>query len=192
MIEFLVSYLFGSFPNGYLLCKKFRHIDIREYGSTSIGTTNVLRVTNSKILALSTLLLDFIKGMIVALLFKNSDYLLVDLFLVLVGHVYPIWIKFRGGKAVSTCAGIYLILEPVIAICSIAVWLIVLKISKISAIASLSLGLSFTIFNLIHYVFTKNNFNYVIFSIVTFLFLCFTHRNNIKQLCNVQNNSKLS
>ena len=192
MIEFLISYLVGSFPTGYLLCKKFKHIDIRDYGSNSIGATNVLRVTNNKILALCTLFGDFIKGMSIAIVFRNSEYIFVDLFLILLGHVYPIWIKFHGGKAVSTCAGIYLILDPFVALCSIAVWLIVLKISKTSAIASLSLGLSFCVFNVIKYTHNQDNIDYLKFSIAAFLFLCFTHRNNLRCLFNVQNNRKLS
>ena len=185
ILEIIISYLIGSLPTGYLLCKFFKNIDIRKYGSGSTGSTNVLRITKSKKLAIITLITDLLKGATVILLF-GTQYLC--LFFVLIGHVYSVWLNFKGGKGVATSAGIFIVLSPTTALCSIIIWLLSLKLFKISSIASLSMSASFLLLNIIQHFYKKEQKELVLFSLLVFVFLCFTHRQNILRLIKKQEN----
>ena len=105
-LTIIISYLFGSFPSGYILSKYFNKIDITKQGSGNIGATNVLR-SGSKSLAILTLLIDALKGAIPVILFSFNSYLmaLASLFSFL-GHNFPVWLKFKGGKGIATYLGI--------------------------------------------------------------------------------------
>ena len=195
-LQGLVGYLIGSLPIGYLLSKKYCNVDIRKLGSNSTGATNVLRVTGNKKLALFTLLGDAFKGIILSILFYSSEYLYLSLFCCLLGHVYPVWLGFKGGKGVSTSAGIFLTLCPQIAIVSIAIWFTLLKTTRTSSVASLALGGSFVLLSLMQYFYGEASFDLFLFSFLIFLFLCFTHKSNLKRLItkheNVLDSGKLS
>jgi len=148
LIWYLIAYLVGSIPFGYLLAKFFAGINIKEYGSGNIGATNVLRVLKekdpkkAKKLAALTLFLDAFKGAFVILIAKMMgvcDAVLwgVALFAV-IGHCFSIYLKLEGGKGVATTAGVLLVLVPKVVIVALIVWFIMAKTIKISSLSSLS------------------------------------------------------
>ena len=178
LLTLLTGYIIGSFPTGYVLTKLISNKDIRETGSGSTGTTNVLRSSGNKKLALLTLLTDVFKGFLVSMLFINSKYLYFAIIACLIGHVYPIWLKGHGGKGVATAAGALLRVCPISIIISALVWILVLKKTHISSVASLSFIISFCILStLINY-----SIDLIILSISILIFLCFTHRSNLVRL----------
>ena len=179
-----IGYLVGSIPTGFLLTKIYGNTDIRNIGSHSTGATNVLR-SGHKTLALLTLLGDAIKGMSFAIIAKaisDDSYYLIPVFLCVLGHVYPIWLGFKGGKGVATSAGIFLILAPFFAVISIVIWLVLAKFIKISSIASIALTFSFMSLCIYGYCFDNISLATLLFSICDFIFLMLTHVENIKRL----------
>lgn len=138
------SYLLGSTPFGLILCRIFGYGDIRKIGSGNIGATNVLR-TGNKILAAITLLLDGGKGLFAVLAsaliikeFGAHDFLLVCGLFAILGHCYPVWLKFKGGKGVATTLGVLLAAVPLAGVVACATWLIVALLSKISSLSALA------------------------------------------------------
>lgn len=136
-LTIIISYLFGSFPSGYILSKYFNKIDITKQGSGNIGATNVLR-SGSKALAILTLLIDALKGSIPVVLFSFNSYLmaLAGLFSFL-GHNFPIWLKFKGGKGIATYLGICFAVSLNIGISFVLLWVLITFIFKTSSISSL-------------------------------------------------------
>ena len=108
----LISYLIGSIPFGFILTKIFLKKDIREIGSGNIGATNALR-TGNKLIGYSTLILDISKAVILLLIikFNFSEYLFTSSIAIFLGHVFPIWLKFHGGKGVATYVGILFVID---------------------------------------------------------------------------------
>ena len=175
----LVSYLFGSIPFGLLLTKIFLKKDIREIGSGNIGATNVLRAGN-KILGYSTLVLDILKAVLPILYIKFSmdDYLYISALSIFIGHVFPIWLKFKGGKGVATYLGVILALSYKFFLIFGITWLV---LSLLFRYASLSSIISSLIVFVYSYFFINN------FSLILFIFLViiiYTHRENIVRLKN--------
>ena len=144
----LVSYLFGSIPFGLLLTKIFLKKDIREIGSGNIGATNVLRSGN-KILGYSTLILDILKAVLPILYIKffMNDYLYISALSIFIGHVFPIWLKFKGGKGVASYLGILCCLDIFTALIFGIVWISVFILSKFSSLSSLLASLTIPIFH---------------------------------------------
>ena len=181
-LEFIVifSYLLGSIPFGYLLTKIFINKDIRKIGSGNIGATNVLR-TGNKLIGYSTLTLDILKAVIPIMLIKTYfiEYLYISSLCVFLGHVFPIWLKFKGGKGVATYVGILCCVDIFLAIGFGIVWLIVFLIFKYSSLSSLISSLSIPILN----YFILNS-DIVFFFIIMFILIFYTHRENIKRLLN--------
>lgn len=140
----LASYLIGSLPSGWLAAKWLRGLDIREHGSGSIGATNVLRVVG-KAPAAVVVLVDVLKGTAAVLLARQLDvdpgWEVTAGFAALVGHSWPLWLGFRGGKAVATALGILLGLSAPVALACFGVFLLVLSASRIVSLASLVAGL---------------------------------------------------
>ena len=136
-LTIIISYLFGSFPSGYILSKYFNKIDITKQGSGNIGATNVLR-SGSKALAILTLLIDALKGTIPVFLFSFNSYLmaLAGLFSFL-GHNFPVWLKFKGGKGIATYLGICFAVSLNIGISFVLLWVLITFIFKTSSISSL-------------------------------------------------------
>ena len=181
-LEFIVifSYLLGSIPFGYLLTKIFINKDIRKIRSGNIGATNVLR-TGNKLIGYSTLTLDILKAVIPIMLIKTYfiEYLYISSLCVFLGHVFPIWLKFKGGKGVATYVGILCCVDIFLAIGFGIVWLIVFLIFKYSSLSSLISSLSIPILN----YFILNS-DIVFFFIIMFILIFYTHRENIKRLLN--------
>ena len=176
----LASYLFGSIPFGLLLTKIFLKKDIREIGSGNIGATNVLRAGN-KILGYSTLVLDILKAVLPILYIKffMSDYLYISALSIFIGHVFPIWLKFKGGKGVASYLGILCCLDIYSALIFGVVWISIFILFKFSSLSSLIASLTIPIF---HFFYNSNSDYYFYF--MMFILIFFTHRENIKRLRN--------
>ena len=176
----LASYLFGSIPFGLLLTKIFLKKDIREIGSGNIGATNVLRAGN-KILGYSTLILDILKAVLPILYIKffMNDYLYISALSIFIGHVFPIWLKFKGGKGVASYLGILCCLDIFSALIFGVVWISIFILFKFSSLSSLLASLTIPIF---HFFYNSNSDYYFYF--MMFILIFFTHRENIKRLRN--------
>ena len=176
----LISYFIGSIPFGFLLTKIFLKKDIREIGSGNIGATNALR-TGNKLIAYSTLVLDIGKAvtLLIIIKFNFSEYLFTSSIAVFLGHVFPIWLKFKGGKGVATYVGILFCINIYLAVIFIIVWFFVYVVSKYSSLASMIASL----FVPLSSYFLFNDINYY-FYIILFLLILITHRENIKRLKN--------
>ena len=176
----LVSYLFGSIPFGLLLTKIFLKKDIRKIGSGNIGATNVLRSGN-KILGYSTLVLDILKAVLPILYIKffMNDYLYISALSIFIGHVFPIWLKFKGGKGVASYLGILCCLDIFTALIFGVVWIFIFLLFKFSSLGSLLASLTIPIF---HFFYNSNSDYYFYF--MMFILIFFTHRENIKRLRN--------
>tara|TARA_Y100000590_G_C15660034_1_gene992230 strand:- start:236 stop:814 length:579 start_codon:yes stop_codon:yes gene_type:complete len=176
----LISYLFGSIPFGYFFTKIFLKKDIRKIGSGNIGATNVLR-TGNKLVGYLTLFMDILKAIIPILYIKMNfpDQVYLSSLTVFLGHVFPIWLKFKGGKGVATYLGILFCLNYFLGFIFIITWLIILFISKYSSLSSIIASLTIPIYQFIF----SNNHNYF-FYIIMFILIFYTHRENIKRLKN--------
>ena len=174
-----LSYLIGSIPFGFLLTKFFLKKDIRNIGSGNIGATNVLR-TGNKTIGYTTLFFDIIKAVIPIIYIKlnYTDYIFIASLCVFLGHVFPIWLKFNGGKGVATYVGILFSINLSTGLVFIGVWFITFLISKYSSLSSLTASLSVPI-----YLFIFTNQNFIFFSIM-FILIFYTHKENIKRLKN--------
>ena len=180
LLIILVSYLFGSIPFGLLLTKIFLKKDIREIGSGNIGATNVLRAGN-KILGYSTLVFDILQAVLPILYIKffMSDYLYISALSIFIGHVFPIWLRFKGGKGVASYLGILCCLDIFTALIFGVVWISVFVLFKFSSLSSLLASLTIPIF---HFFYNSNSDYYFYF--MMFILIFFTHRENIKRLRN--------
>ena len=176
----IISYLMGSIPFGLILTKVFLKKDIREIGSGNIGATNALR-TGNKLIGYSTLILDVLKAVIPVLYVKINipDAVYISALCAFIGHVFPVWLKFKGGKGVATYVGILFSLNIIFGLVFGICWLIIFFISKYSSLSSLIGSLSTPVYILI-FEGSENVFFYVIMFILIF----FTHRENIKRLKN--------
>ena len=174
------SYLMGSIPFGYLLTKLFLKKDIRDIGSGNIGATNALR-TGNKAVGYGTLILDISKAVLPVLFikFNYTDYIYVSSLCVFIGHLFPVWLKFKGGKGVATYVGILFCIDVMFGFIFIATWLIFYLIFKYSSLSSLASTLSLPVYLL----FFLNGQN-IIFFLIMFVLIFFTHRENIKRLIN--------
>ena len=179
LIISILSYLMGSVPFGFILTKVFLKKDIRDIGSGNIGATNALRAGN-KSLGYGTLFLDIIKAIIPVVYVKLNypDYIFIASLCVFLGHIFPIWLKFKGGKGVATYVGILFSINLTIGFIFIGVWFFTFLISKYSSLSSLSASLSIPI-----YLFFFTSQNLVFFSIM-FILILYTHRENVKRLKN--------
>ena len=176
----IISYLLGSIPFGYLLTKIFLKKDIRKIGSGNIGATNALR-TGNKVLGYFTLILDISKAAVPILIVKNyfHEYIYISSLCVFLGHIFPVWLKFKGGKGIATYVGILFCINYLIGLTFIAIWFVVYLIFKFSSLSSLVSSLFVPIFYFYYY----ENQNYY-FYIIMFILIFFTHRENIKRLIN--------
>ncbi len=175
-----ISYLMGSIPFGFILIKLFLKKDIREIGSGNIGATNVLR-TGNKSIGYLTLILDILKAITPVIYVKifYQDFLYIASLCAFLGHVFPIWLKFKGGKGVATYVGILFAINIYFGIIFAITWFITFFISKFSSLSSLIGAASIPIYLLI-----LTQFDQVIFFIIMFVLIFFTHRENIKRLKN--------
>ena len=176
----IISYLMGSIPFGFILTKIFLKKDIRDIGSGNIGATNALR-TGSKLIGFTTLILDILKAIIPVIIVKiyYIEYLYIASLSVFLGHVFPIWLKFKGGKGVATYVGILCCINIYLGLVFGIVWLITFLISKYSSLSSLVGAISIPIINF--FIFKDE---VIFFFIIMFVLIFYTHKENIKRLLN--------
>ncbi|MFI3279306.1 MAG: glycerol-3-phosphate 1-O-acyltransferase PlsY [Rikenellaceae bacterium] len=191
-IALVVAYLFGSIPNAVWIGKRFWGVDVREHGSKNAGTTNVLRVLGRKA-ALPVFILDILKGfcavsfMGLMLSFVEVDestiisLKIVAVFAAVLGHIFPIFAGFKGGKGVATLVGSIAAVHPPLVFLCFAVWIIVLAISHYVSLSSMVAGCLFPVFTLI-LPSTRTVTPLVVFALVTAILLIITHRKNIARL----------
>ena len=180
LIVGIVSYLMGSIPFGLILTKIFLNKDIREIGSGNIGATNALR-TGNKLIGYSTLILDIAKAIIPVIFVKINypELIYIASLCAFLGHVFPIWLKFKGGKGVATYVGILFSINLLLGIIFTASWGIIFLIFRYSSLSSIIGSISIPIYILI----TDQTSNAIFFGIM-FVLIFFTHRENIKRLKN--------
>ena len=180
LIVFISSYILGSIPFGLILTKIFIKKDIRKIGSKNIGATNVLR-TGNKSIAILTLLLDILKGS--AAVFITEVYFPNLIFLsglaAFLGHIFPIWLKFNGGKGVATYLGILIILSLKLGLIFCLSWVLIALITKYSSLSSIISSLIIFIIS-----FSEINFELNSYLFITFIIVLYTHRQNIIRLKN--------
>lgn len=185
----LIAYLLGSIPTSVWIGKTFYNIDVREFGSGNAGATNTFRVLGRSA-GIPVLIIDIIKGTLSVALsyfssFEIGSNAFVDLQLALgvaalIGHIFPVFAGFRGGKGVATILGIVICIVPTACALSLLVFLICLLSSRIVSLSSMLAGVSFPIF--LNLVLGNNNPILLVFSIIVALLLIVTHRKNIKRL----------
>ena len=176
----IISYLMGSIPFGFILTKIFLKKDIREIGSGNIGATNVLR-TGNKIIGYSTLFLDIVKAIapviFVRIYFPENIY--IASLCAFLGHVFPIWLNFKGGKGVATYVGILFAINIYYGLIFVISWFLTFALSRYSSLSSLVASISIPI-----YLIILAQFDQIIFFTIMFILIFFTHRENIKRLKN--------
>ena len=174
-----VSYLCGSIPFGFLLTKFFLKKDIRKMGSGNIGATNVLR-TGNKLIGYSTLTLDVLKAIVPLIIIKFNlpEFIFISSLSIFLGHVFPVWLKFKGGKGVATYVGMLFCINYILGFIFIISWFIVFILSKYSSLSSMIASLSIPIF--CFFIYNENFYFFTMMFILVFL----THRENIKRLIN--------
>lgn len=193
-VSVALSYLIGSFPTSFIMTKVFRGIDIRSVGSRNAGATNVLR-TAGKIPALITLIVDILKGYLVVTVVAGFFYSsAIDLdydfyrsmlgFAAICGHIWPVFLRFRGGKGVATTLGVALGLAPKALLPTVIIWAVVFAITSYVSLASLIALISFPVIAVIF----KVSFYIAVFSIAICLVSVYKHRDNIKRLLRGEEN----
>ena len=181
-IIIISSYLMGSIPFGYILTKLFLKKDIRDIGSGNIGATNALR-TGNKIIGYSTLILDILKAVVTIFIIKfyYPEYIYISSLCIFIGHVFPIWLKFNGGKGVATYVGILFSINLILGIIFVVTWLLIYFITKYSSLSSIFASFSVPIFL---YFFSSGQS--IFFFLIILVLIIYTHRENVKRLINKQ------
>lgn len=181
MVIAVATYFFAAIPFGLVLSKLAGLGDIRTIGSGNIGATNVLRTGNKKIAAL-TLLFDVLKGTTVVLVsahfIPGHEYALG--FLAIFSHIFPIYLKFKGGKGVATTLGVYFAWNPFLGLSVLAAWLVMAKIFRISSLSALVAAVCAPFFA----YFLGLNTEIIPFTVLTAALILYTHRDNIKRILN--------
>jgi glycerol-3-phosphate acyltransferase PlsY len=193
MNEFLLvvlAYLIGSIPTSVWVSRYFFGIDIRDYGSGNAGATNTFRILGAR-WGTFVMIADMLKGVVaVKLIYLHPYYLdhevqMINLQIGLglaavLGHIFPIWADFRGGKGVATVFGMVLGIQPVVAVCCVGVFLLVLFLTRFVSLSSILASLAFPVFIL--FIFNEPEDLYRIFAIAVALMVLITHQKNIGRL----------
>jgi glycerol-3-phosphate acyltransferase PlsY len=176
----IASYLMGSIPFGLILTKIFLNKDIREIGSGNIGATNALR-TGNKLIGYSTLIFDIAKAVAPVIYVKINypDLIYIASLCAFLGHVFPIWLKFKGGKGVATYVGILFSINILLGLIFVASWGIIFLLFRYSSLSSIIGSMSVPA-----YILITGQINNAIFFAIMFILIFFTHRENIKRLKN--------
>jgi len=195
MKEFLlivIAYLIGSIPTSVWVSKAFFGVDIRDYGSGNAGATNTFRVLGSR-WGTFVMVIDVLKGLAATSLYLLLPYyvgqenewdrtnLMVGLGLAAVlGHIFPIWADFRGGKGVASLFGMVLAIQPIVAVCCVGVFLLVLYLTRFVSLSSILASIAFAVFILV--IFNEKEPLYRAFAIAVALMVLLTHQKNIGRL----------
>lgn len=189
-ILIIIAYFIGSIPTALLISKSFFQIDIRDYGSGNMGATNTFRVLGAKF---GTIVMvgDMLKGVFAVALFNLLPYyltneldrtnLMIGLGLAaVIGHIYPIWAQFKGGKGVATLFGMVLAIQPVVAINCVAVFLLVLYLTRYVSLSSIIAGVALPISVL--WIYNEKEVFYRLFAVAVSALIVLTHQKNISRL----------
>ncbi len=192
IIFILIAYLLGSIPSAVMIGKRYYGVDIREHGSKNAGSTNVLRVLGKRA-AIVVFALDFLKGFVAVSVVGLIDYdpywsinglmtcKVIAVFAAVIGHIFPIFAGFRGGKGVATLVGAITGIYPTIMLMCFGVWLIMMVMFNYVSLASITGGVCLPVFTLISPS-ANQSIVFVIFSFAVALLLIWTHRKNIERL----------
>jgi len=186
----ITAYLIGSIPTALIISKSFFDVDIREYGSGNMGATNTFRVLGSKF---GTIVMvgDMLKGILAVALYNLLPYyltneldrtnLMIGLGLAaVIGHIYPIWAQFRGGKGVATLFGMLLAMQPVVAVSCVGVFLLVLFLTRYVSLSSILAGVALPICVL--WIYNEKEVFYRVFAVAVAALVVLTHQKNISRL----------
>lgn len=195
MNEFLLiilAYLIGSIPTSIWVSKRFFNIDIRDYGSGNAGATNTFRVLGAK-WGTFVMVVDMLKGVVATSLYillpnylgdsndwERTNFMIALGLVAVAGHIFPIWANFKGGKGVATLFGMAVAIQPLVAICCIAVFLFVLYLTRFVSLSSILAGVAFMIFIL--FIFNEETTSYRVFAILVALMVVLTHQKNISRI----------
>lgn len=190
----ILAYLIGSIPTALIISKKYFGIDIREYGSGNMGATNTFRVLGKKYGTI-VMVCDILKGAIAVFLFYFLPYYISSInsfdrtnFMIglglaaVIGHVFPIWANFKGGKGVATLFGMILAIQPVVALSCVGVFLLVLFLTRFVSLSSILAGIMLPISVL--WIWNEDEILYRVFAILVSVLIILTHQKNITKLLN--------
>lgn len=186
----VIAYLIGSIPTAVLVSKTFFGIDIRDYGSGNAGATNTFRVLGTRWGAF-VMAVDILKGVLASFLYLLLPYYLTNEwdrtnFMIglglaaVIGHIYPVWAKFKGGKGVATLLGMVVAIQPLVALCVLGVFLLVLYLTRFVSLSSILASIAFPLFILV--IFNEPEPLYRVFAIGVALLVILTHQKNISRL----------
>ena len=185
LLILFLGYLFGSFPSGYLAGKIAKGIDIRSLGSGSTGATNVLRHIGKRA-AITVFLIDVFKGVISILLAKyfllNDSWQVAVGLSTLIGHIWPVWLNWRGGKAVATGLGIFLGLSWQVGVATLGVFIIMIALFRIVSLASISASLSLPLIMFLSFKTSSISLPFLLISLLAMTLVIWRHRENIIRL----------
>jgi glycerol-3-phosphate acyltransferase PlsY len=195
----LLAYLLGSIPTSVWIGRQFFKIDIREHGSRNAGSTNAIRILGWKA-GLIVLLFDIFKGWLAVNLIRLTDYYIPETgdyinfqlllgIAAIIGHIFPVYVGFKGGKGVATLLGFVLAIDPATTLICIGVFIIALLITKYVSLSSMIAGFSFPV--LVIFVFKTTTPSLIIFSLIVSVLLLFTHQKNIERLLRKEENKAL-
>jgi glycerol-3-phosphate acyltransferase PlsY len=184
------SYLIGSIPTALIISKKYFGIDIREYGSGNMGATNTFRVLGSKYGTI-VMIFDIIKGITAVALYNLLPYylsneldrtnLMIGLGLsATLGHIFPIWAEFKGGKGVATLFGMIIAIQPIVAVSCVAVFLLVLYLTRYVSLSSILAGVALPICVL--WIYNEKEVFYRVFAVAVAGLIVLTHQKNLSRI----------
>ena len=205
IIVAIISYLIGSIMFSVIFTKKIAGFDVRTRGSGNAGSTNVLRTAGKKV-AIITLICDILKGVVAVLIgyivgkltkasVETSQMLILTAgVMVVLGHTFPIFFKFKGGKGVATSLGVLLMINWRIGLICLVFALLIMAVSRMVSLGSISAAILFPVLCIFineNYLIKANHFGYILFGIILCLLVVFNHRSNLKRIINGKEN-KLS
>ena len=185
LLILFLGYLFGSFPSGYLAGRIAKGIDIRTLGSGSTGATNVLRHIGKRA-AITVFILDVLKGILSIFLAKyfllNDSWQVAIGLSTLIGHIWPIWLNWKGGKAVATGLGIFLGLSWQVGLATLGMFLVVITLFRIVSLASISSALALPLIMFLSFKSSSTSLPYLLISLLAMILVIWRHRENIVRL----------
>ena len=185
LLILFLGYLFGSFPSGYLAGRITKGVDIRSLGSGSTGATNVLRHIGKRA-AIAVFLIDVFKGVLSILLAKyfllNDSWQVAIGLSTLIGHIWPVWLNWRGGKAVATGLGIFLGLSLQVGLATLGIFFLMITLFRIVSLASISAALTLPLIMFLSFQESSVSIPYLIVSLLAMTLVVWRHRENIARL----------
>lgn len=196
-MEFLflgIAYLIGSIPFSYIFGKRFKNTDLRKHGSGNLGTTNAFRVLG-KTIGIFVLILDISKSGLLVLLVKSNPSLfginmlhpLYYGFASIIGHIFPVWMKFKGGKGVASSFGLVIAYAPWVGIPLLPIFILIILFTKYVSIASTTVAIAVSVISIILFLTSSNpiyDISFVIISILSAILIIYKHKQNYVKLIN--------